>query len=128
MKRLKINVAGKSYDVEVELLEEADNTSAPKRTNSGSSRVSTPVAQAKAPQKMPTSSGDSGGITSPLAALVVSVDVTIGDSVEAGQTLITLEAMKMNTIVAAPNAGTVKAIHVKNGDGVEEGQSLIEVQ
>ena len=64
---------------------------------------------------------------SPLAAVVVSIDVNIGDTVEEGQKLITLEAMKMNTIVAAPAAGTVQAIHVKAGEGVEEGQALIEV-
>ena len=64
---------------------------------------------------------------SPLAAVVVSIDVAVGDMVEEGQKLVTLEAMKMNTIVAAPAAGKVTAILAKAGDGVEEGQALVEV-
>ena len=64
-------------------------------------------------------------VTSPLAAMVVSIDVAIGDVVEAGQTVITLEAMKMNTIVSAPSAGTVSAIHVSASDAVEEGQAMV---
>jgi biotin carboxyl carrier protein len=66
-------------------------------------------------------------VGSPLAAVVVSIDVNVGDAVEEGQKLVTLEAMKMNTIVVAPAAGTVKAILAKPGDGVEEGQALVEV-
>jgi len=56
---------------------------------------------------------------------VVSADVAIGDTVAEGQTVITLEAMKMNTIVAATQAGTVTAILVKAGDAVEEGQVMV---
>ena len=66
-------------------------------------------------------------MASPLAAVVVSIDVNVGDAVTEGQKVVTLEAMKMNTIVAAPAAGTVKAILVAAGDGVEEGQALVEV-
>jgi biotin carboxyl carrier protein len=62
-----------------------------------------------------------------LAAVVVSVDVAVGDAVSEGQTVITLEAMKMNTIVSASSAGTVGAIHVKAGDAVEEGQAMVSI-
>jgi len=67
-------------------------------------------------------------VTSPLAAVVVSVDVAVGAAVEEGQKVVTLEAMKMNTVVTAHKAGTVKAIHVDAGDGVEEGQALIDLE
>lgn len=128
MKRLKVTVEGKTYEVEVEMLDGGESAPAPRRASSGGSRVSAPVARPKAAPKAaaPVASGD-GAVASPLSALVVSIDVAIGDVVEEGQKLITLEAMKMNTIVAATAAGTVKAVHVKPGDGVEEGQSLIEV-
>ncbi len=59
--------------------------------------------------------------------MVVSIDVAVGDAVAEGQKVVTLEAMKMNTIVSAAAAGTVKAILVAAGDGVEEGQALIEI-
>lgn len=129
MKRLKVTVEGKTYEVEVEVLDEGGAAPAPRRvSSSGGSRVAAPVAAPK-PKTAPAASAPAAGdaVTSPLAAVVVSIDVASGDAVEEGQKLITLEAMKMNTIVAAPAAGTVKAIHVKAGDGVEEGQALIEV-
>lgn len=66
-------------------------------------------------------------MTSPLAAVVVSVDVAVGQTVNEGDKLVTLEAMKMNTVVAAPHGGTVTAISIKQGDAVEEGQVLVSV-
>jgi biotin carboxyl carrier protein len=131
MKRLNVTVEGKTYEVEVELLDEGGVAApAPRRAaSSGGSRVATPVAAPKpkaAPAPAPTS-GAAGAIPSPLAAVVVSIDVNVGDTIEEGQKVVTLEAMKMNTIVAAPAAGTVKSILVKPGDGVEEGQALVEV-
>tara|TARA_B110000285_G_scaffold58599_1_gene67099 strand:+ start:1419 stop:1766 length:348 start_codon:yes stop_codon:yes gene_type:complete len=112
MKRLRISVEGKSYDVEVELLDQGSTAPAPP--------ASAPVAAKAAP----AATGE-GSVTSPLAAVVVSVDVAIGDVIEEGQTVITLEAMKMNTIVSAPSAGTVSAIHVSASDAVEEGQAMV---
>jgi biotin carboxyl carrier protein len=51
----------------------------------------------------------------------------LGDTVEEGQQLLTLEAMKMNTIVSASSAGTVRVIHVAAGDAVEEGQPMLSI-
>jgi biotin carboxyl carrier protein len=60
-----------------------------------------------------------------MAGKVVGIDVQPGQSVEEGENLITLEAMKMNTFVTAPQSGTVASIEVKVGDPVEEGQALL---
>ncbi len=130
MKNLRITVEGKVYDVQVELLDEENPAPAPRRASSGGgSRVAAPPpkkAAAPAAQAAPAPSGD-GSVLSPLAAVVVSVDVAVGDTIEAGQKVATLEAMKMNTIVSATSAGTVKAILVNPGDGVEEGQAILEI-
>ncbi|ADE53821.1 biotin/lipoyl-containing protein [Coraliomargarita akajimensis] len=130
MKRLRITVEGKSYEVEVELLDEGFTAAAPAAPRPASSaRVSAPVATPKpaAPKPAAAPAGGAGDVPSPLAAVVVSVDVAVGDTVEEGQKVITLEAMKMNTIVSAPVAGTVSAINVAAGDAVEEGQSLVTI-
>ncbi|MFP4358684.1 MAG: acetyl-CoA carboxylase biotin carboxyl carrier protein subunit, partial [Puniceicoccaceae bacterium] len=50
-----------------------------------------------------------------------------GDSVQEGDKLLTLEAMKMNTLVTSPQAGTIEKILVGPGDGVEEGQALLKL-
>ncbi|WP_269540556.1 biotin/lipoyl-containing protein [Cerasicoccus fimbriatus] len=132
MKRLKITVEGKTYEVEVEML---DDDGQPMASASAPVKRSAPRRAAAAPAPVgapaPKSSGGSaaaGDVPSPLSAVVVSVDVKVGQQVNEGEKLITLEAMKMNTIVNAPAAGTVKAIHVAAGDAVEEGQGLISVE
>ncbi len=129
MKRLKVTVEGKSYEVEVEILDEGVAEGVPRRTASGaSSRVAPPAVapKPKAAAPAPAAGGDKT-VQSPLGAVVVSIDVNVGEAVTEGQQVVTLEAMKMNTIVTATGAGTVKAILVKPGDGVEEGQVLIEL-
>ncbi|MCE8432360.1 biotin/lipoyl-containing protein, partial [Rhodovulum sulfidophilum] len=66
-----------------------------------------------------------GAVLSPLAGTTVSVAVAVGQSVAAGEPLMVLEAMKMNTDIRAPQAGTVTAINVAPGATVTEGQVLL---
>ena len=127
-KKFRITLNGKSYEVLAEMigedLPEAPEASAPRRArSSGAAAISAP-----APAKAPAPSAAAGEIPSPLAGKVVSLEVSVGDSVEAGQKIMTLEAMKMNTVVSSPASGTVKAIHVSPGDGVEEGQPLLALE
>jgi acetyl-CoA/propionyl-CoA carboxylase biotin carboxyl carrier protein len=66
-------------------------------------------------------------ITAPMPGTVLRVAVSPGDSVEARQPLLVLEAMKMETPVPAPYAGTVHAVHVAPGDRVASGALLVEI-
>jgi pyruvate carboxylase subunit B len=68
-----------------------------------------------------------GHATAPLPGNVVEVLVAEGDQVEAGQALLVMEAMKMETELLANIAGTVKALHVAKGDRVTPGETLIEI-
>jgi len=67
-------------------------------------------------------------IASPLAAAVISVDVQPGDPVLKDQPLVSLESMKMQTLVTAPEDAAVKAVLVANGDTVQAGQILFELE
>lgn len=58
---------------------------------------------------------------------IVSVHVAAGETVEQGQLLLLMEAMKMELRVAAPHAGTVARLLVSPGDAVERGQTLVEM-
>jgi biotin carboxyl carrier protein len=69
-----------------------------------------------------------GTLTSPMPATVVSVKVAPGDQVTSGQTLIVLEAMKMELPVRAPGDGRVKRIHCEAGDLVQPDVALIEFE
>ena len=120
MKKLRVTVDGKAYDVVVEILDEGAAAEHPAHVESA--HVSAPPV--KAPAATTAAAGD---VPSPLAGKVVSVEVQPGQKVEAGAQLLTLEAMKMNTYVFAPAAGTVEAILVAPGDAVAEGQALVKI-
>jgi biotin carboxyl carrier protein len=66
-------------------------------------------------------------LTATMPGQVIAVKVAVGETVERGQTLVVLEAMKMELRVAAPHAGTVRAIHVSQGQTVDRGQQLVEI-
>ena len=68
-----------------------------------------------------------GGLTTPLPGVVVSVAVTVGSRVRAGEVLMVIEAMKMEHTISAPHDGTVRAIHFVRGDRVPEGSELLEL-
>lgn len=70
----------------------------------------------------------SGRLESAMPGLVLDVFAQDGDTVAQGQTLILLEAMKMEMRVTAPFAGRVKKIHCANGQLVERGQLLAELE
>lgn len=66
-----------------------------------------------------------GDIKAPMPGLVVEVKVKSGDEVEKDQSLIVLEAMKMENVIKSTGEGVVKKIYVKKGDAVEKGQPLM---
>ena len=68
------------------------------------------------------------GLTAPMPGLVRSVNVVEGESVTKGQTLLVLEAMKMEIRIHAPMEGVVKKLLVKQGQTVEREQVLVEIK
>jgi len=127
MKKLRVTVDGKAFDVVVEALDEQGQptslpTAAPIQQFQQTSVTPPP---ASAPRAAAPAAAGSGSVTSPLAGRIVSVDCQVGQKVAAGAQLVTVEAMKMNTFVYASGDGTVAAISVYPGDAVEEGQVLV---
>jgi acetyl/propionyl-CoA carboxylase alpha subunit len=69
-----------------------------------------------------------GAIPAPVPGVVASVEVAPGDRVDAGQTLVVLESMKMYQAVAAPAAGRVRDVQCAAGDTVAAGQALVTLE
>ena len=65
---------------------------------------------------------------SPINGIVVKVAAQPGQQIHVGDTLLMLEAMKMETAITAPVAGKVSKINVKGGDGVQAGQVVVEFE
>lgn len=117
----EVELNGKKYTVEVERAESVavPHVAAPKAAHA-------PVAAA-APAAAPKAAAGANSITAPLPGSITSVNVKAGDAVKAGQTLIIIEAMKMENEVLAPADGTVGAVHVSAGQAVQQGDALLDL-
>jgi biotin carboxyl carrier protein len=88
--------------------------------------VAAPAAPVPAAPKPAVTGG--GAVVSPLAGKLVSIDVKVGQAVEEGTQVATIEAMKMNTYIYAPKTGRVAEVLVNPGDAVEEGAALMRLE
>ena len=71
---------------------------------------------------------DQAAFTPPMPATVVRIAVKPGQSVHAGEILISLEAMKMELPIRAPRDGVVRAIHCREGELVQPDRSLLDLE
>lgn len=122
MKRLRITVEGKTYEVTVELPTETAASA-----SVASAGVTAPAVSA-APVSATSAAAGPGVVVSPLGGNLVGINVKVGQAVKAGEQLATLEAMKMNTYINAPADGKVAEILVEVGTAVQEGQGLIRIE
>ena len=84
-----------------------------------------------APEKRSRRSAGAGrphdALTAQMPGVIRQVLVTAGERVERGQTLLMLEAMKMEIKIAAPHAGQITAVAVRAGETVQRGQLLVDL-
>ena len=139
MKNYKLKINGNDYNVDINEVEGQDV----KLTVNGANYVVTvdkeikqqkkapvvnrPVAaQATAPAAGKPAAATAGSkVTTPLPGTILDVFVNVGDAVKEGQTVVLLEAMKMENNIEADVAGTVKEVKVRKGDSVLEGDVLV---
>ena len=76
----------------------------------------------------PAVAGSKSGIKSPLPGVILEIKVKEGDAVKRGQTLLVLEAMKMENDIKADRDGKVTAIKVSKGESILEGTDLIIIE
>jgi len=130
-KNAEVMVNGKTYSVEIPGASPASTTpasTAPVSTNPVSTTPSTP-APTETVSRNPGQPEDQGNqIYSPMPGTIASVAVEEGQAVKRGETLLILEAMKMENEVPAVRDGTVKKIHVARGTEVGAGTLLVELQ
>ena len=125
MKSYTITVNGNVYDVTVE----ENGAGAPAAAPVAAPRAAAPAAPAAAPAApaaAPKAAAGAGSIQvkAGAAGKVFQVPTSVGQKVEAGDTVIIIEAMKMEIPVVAPEAGTIASIDVAVGDAVESGAVL----
>ena len=115
----QVEVNGTPYKVEMEQTVAPVAVSTP-RPSAAPRTVSGEKVIAK-----PTTTGGAGAIKAPLPGVVRDIKVNVGDAVNAGDTVVILEAMKMENNINADKSGVVKSISVNKGDSVLEGAELL---
>ena len=120
----KITVNGTEYDVAVEELTDGATQIMPRYTPAPVAAVSAAPAAVAAPKAAPAAVGG-GAQVAQMGGVITQILVKPGQSVNEGDKIAELEAMKMKVPVMASCSGTVSAIHVAVGDAVEGGQALL---
>ena len=138
MKKFNITVNGVSYEVDVEEIKDgaAPAAPAPKPAAAPAPKPAAAAAPkqeaAPAPKKeaAPAAAAPAGGETveAPMPGNVWKVLVKEGQEVKDGETLIILEAMKMENEIPSPCDGVVASLHVNEGDAVNGGDILVSVK
>ena len=123
-------VNGVAYEVEIEGAKTLPASKpqvapAPKSANSA---MITPSGAAPSPHIAAAAPTSGYAVKCPLPGTVLGVKVAVGDTVTAGQTLLVLEAMKMENNIDADRGGVVKEILVQQGATVMEGDNLIVIE
>ena len=126
--KVNVEVNGTAYIVEMDkaaapkvakvVAEQAKRPAAAPRTESGEKVIAKPAAAA----------GSASAVKSPLPGTIMSFRVKVGDTVNAGDTVCVLEAMKMENDVHTQKGGTVKQILVGVGDSVLEGADIMIIE
>lgn len=120
-----VEVNGTHYTVEMEKKPKA--APAPKPVVRPAAKpAAAPVAAA--PVAKPVAGGAKSGVKSPLPGVILDIKVNVGDEVKKGQTLIILEAMKMENSINADKDGKIAAINVSKGESVLEGTDLVIIE
>lgn len=122
--QVKVSVNGETYQVDVEQQIKTTKTPTLSRTAAVPSTESTPSLAKTAghPVVKPA-----GLIASPLPGKVLDIFVKPGDHISIGQTIVCLEAMKMENNINSDREGIVTTLHAQKGDTVMEGDALIEL-
>lgn len=121
MTTYKIKVNGKTYEVKVVSVDETEPT--PVTHSAAPAAASAPVATAPAAKP----AGEGTPLPSPMQGTILEVKVKVGDTVKAGQTVVILEAMKLENEIKAPSAGTVTSVLVSKGQQVNSKQTLLTI-
>lgn len=127
MNKYRIKMNDKVYEMEIELISGA--VSAPAKAAPAVVAAPAPVkaAPAAAPVAAKAAPAAGGSVVSPMPGTILKVNVSAGETVQKGQTVLVLEAMKMENEITAPASGTVTDLKVVAGQTVANGELLFSI-
>ena len=124
----KVNVNGIPFEVEMKQpIKAAPKVKKVEPAKVEAPKVATPAAAPVAAPAAAATPGAGAKVTAPLPGTITDVKVAVGQSVNAGDVVVILEAMKMQNNIEAENSGTVTSVMVNKGDTVMEGTVLVTI-
>jgi len=143
MKKFKFNIRGNSYSAEILNLEdniaEIEVNGSTYQVEIEKTIVETKTPKLIRPKIIPSGGSDSvktskptakkgvGFVKAPLPGTILELKVKVGDEVKVGDTLLIMEAMKMENNIKSDKSGKVASLKINNGDSVLEGDVLVEI-
>jgi biotin carboxyl carrier protein len=139
MKKFKFTISGDEYDVNIHDIEdniahvEVNGTKyevkikTEVKTSKTPKLVRKPIVQQPGEGYIKMSPAGGATVKAPLPGTIFKINVAVGDQIKVGQSVLVMEAMKMENQVLAEKDGEVKAIRVKEGDAVLQDDILIEI-
>lgn len=124
MKKLRITLNEKIYDVSVEVIQDDESHYPGANLHPVAAAAPAPAASPVKPHK-PAGQAGRNYVLAPIVGVVTRILVEPGAQVKENQPLIILDAMKMDTYINAPRSGVVQSIECKTGDSVHVGQKLV---
>ena len=118
MKVYKVKVNGKVYEVELESVSEKSGNVAPEKE-------APKAVEAQKAVETPKASGQGLTIKAPMQGTILNVKFGVGAAVKKGQTVVILEAMKLENEIVAPVDGVIKQVLVSKGQAVNNQQPLV---
>ena len=128
--KLRITLDERTFEVDVEVAQE-DHANLPPAYPVGTARLSGSAAAAPAAAQGTGNApvaDESKACRSPVSGVVVKVIAAAGDKINAGDSILVLEAMKMETNITAPQSGVIASIKVAQGARVQTGDVLVEFE
>lgn len=123
--KANVEVNGLAYEVSYE----AKNTvTAPKPVSALPRKSSSGGSAPKVQVTPPAAASNVTSIKAPLPGTIIGINIKVGDSVKRGDTVLVMEAMKMENNIVASKDGVVKTIHVSTGQTVVQDEKLIDLQ
>lgn len=121
MRIYKVKVNGKTYEVKILSVSETEPLEV-KNVKAEAPKAAAPAVK-EAPKAVAPSEGTP--VNAPMQGTILDVKVKVGDTVKSGDTLLILEAMKLENEIKAPKEGKVLAINVAKGDTVNANDALV---
>ena len=122
MKKFNVTVNGTAYDVEVNEVKAAAPAPAPKAAPAAAPKAAPAPAPAAAAAPVPAGAET---VKAPMPGKILSVAVSAGQAVKKGETLLILEAMKMQNEIAAPHDAVVAEVRVAANQTVSTGDDMV---